>query len=170
MTAIERAALRARLVEDLHEARCTCGETPCSSGATADADAELSALAAATPGAEDAELLKLVEYAESSMGGMLGPFPSGRLIQHDLAAGIRSLWVERDEALGRLAETQTCVTHLDEQIKVWRSERDAYRAMVVELLASAYPNERDHPTMSKAWKCARALLANGSPSSDESKE
>lgn len=40
-------------------------------------------------------------------------------------------------------------------------ERDAYRAMVCDLLASATPNERDHPSMSRQWARARDLLKNG---------
>lgn len=40
-------------------------------------------------------------------------------------------------------------------------ERDAYRSMLCDVIASAVPNERDHPTMSKAWKSARELLKNG---------
>lgn len=41
------------------------------------------------------------------------------------------------------------------------AERDAYRAMVCDLLASAVPNQRDHPTMTKQWARARELLKNG---------
>lgn len=40
-------------------------------------------------------------------------------------------------------------------------ERDAYRSMLCDVIASAVPNERDHPAMSKAWKSARELLKNG---------
>jgi hypothetical protein len=46
-------------------------------------------------------------------------------------------------------------------------ERDAYRDMLEEVLASAAPNERDHPCMSKAWKRARELLKNGPVFTDE---
>lgn len=42
-------------------------------------------------------------------------------------------------------------------------ERDAYRAMVCDLLASASPSERDHPSMSRQWARARELLKNGPP-------
>ncbi len=40
-----------------------------------------------------------------------------------------------------------------------RRERNALRAMVVELLASAYPHPVEHPTMTATWAKARALLA-----------
>jgi len=42
-------------------------------------------------------------------------------------------------------------------------ERDAYRAMVADLLASAHPNRRDHPAMSKQWERAETLLRDGPP-------
>lgn len=37
-------------------------------------------------------------------------------------------------------------------------ERDAFRAMVEELLKSAVPHPIEHPTMTRAWARARALL------------
>lgn len=41
------------------------------------------------------------------------------------------------------------------------AERDAYRAMVCDLLASASPNALEHPTMTRQWNRARRLLRNG---------
>lgn len=38
-------------------------------------------------------------------------------------------------------------------------ERDAFRAMLVEILASAHPHPVEHPTMAAAWAKARELLA-----------
>lgn len=40
-------------------------------------------------------------------------------------------------------------------------ERDAYRAMVCDLLASAHPRHAEHPSMAKQWDRARDLLKNG---------
>lgn len=42
-------------------------------------------------------------------------------------------------------------------------DRDAYRAMLCDVIASAEPNRRDHPTMFAAWARARELLKNGPP-------
>lgn len=44
-----------------------------------------------------------------------------------------------------------------ERMKV---EREEFRAMVVRLLDSAHPNERDHLTMFPVWQAGRALLEN----------
>lgn len=41
------------------------------------------------------------------------------------------------------------------------SERDAYRAMVCDLLASARPHPIEHPTMTTQWARARELLKSG---------
>ena len=41
------------------------------------------------------------------------------------------------------------------------AERDAYRAMLRDLLASAHPHPTEHPTMTKQWERARELLKNG---------
>ncbi len=38
------------------------------------------------------------------------------------------------------------------------AERDQFRAMIVDLLASACPHPGEHPTMAQAWTKARALL------------
>lgn len=64
-------------------------------------------------------------------------------LQARLVAGCRACHAEEDAAIAMEAE------------------RDAYRSMLRDVLASAYPNERDHPAMSKAWKAARELLKNG---------
>jgi hypothetical protein len=37
----------------------------------------------------------------------------------------------------------------------------ALEAGLRNVLSSAHPNERDHPTMSKAWRWAEGLLSNG---------
>lgn len=37
-------------------------------------------------------------------------------------------------------------------------EAKEYRAMIEQLLRSAHPNPRDHPTMTRAWAAAEALL------------
>jgi hypothetical protein len=47
------------------------------------------------------------------------------------------------------------------ELRAMESERDAYRAMVADLLASAYPHPIEHPTMTKQWARARELLKNG---------
>ncbi len=41
------------------------------------------------------------------------------------------------------------------------TQRDAYRAMICDLLASASPHPTEHPTMTKQWDRARKLLKDG---------
>jgi hypothetical protein len=41
------------------------------------------------------------------------------------------------------------------------TERDAYRSMLCDLLASAHLHPTEHPTMTKQWARARELLKNG---------
>ena len=40
-------------------------------------------------------------------------------------------------------------------------ERDAYRSMLCDLLASAHPHPKEHPTMAREWDRARHLLKTG---------
>ena len=40
-------------------------------------------------------------------------------------------------------------------------ERDAYRSMLCDLLASAHPHPKEHPTMTREWDRARHLLKTG---------
>jgi len=69
----------------------------------------------------------------------------------------------------RLREVDLTVLPLTRNSREWNRkraldmehERDAYRAMVADLLASAYPHPIEHPTMTKQWARARALLKNG---------
>lgn len=51
-------------------------------------------------------------------------------------------------------------TLIDQTAKA-EAERDAYRAMICDLLASAYPHPVEHPTMTKQWARARELLKSG---------
>lgn len=51
----------------------------------------------------------------------------------------------------------------EQQITQLTRERDAYRAMLCDLLASAHPHPAEHPTMTKQWGRARALLKDGPP-------
>jgi hypothetical protein len=53
------------------------------------------------------------------------------------------------------------------QLQEAQAERDAYRAMVCDLLASAHPHPTEHPTMTKQWARARELLKNGPPHPDK---
>lgn len=53
------------------------------------------------------------------------------------------------------------IARLKEANSGLESERDAYRAMICDLLASAYPHPVEHPTMTKQWNRARELLKNG---------
>jgi hypothetical protein len=41
------------------------------------------------------------------------------------------------------------------------AERDTYRSMLCDVIASAHPHPDEHPTMTKAWERARELLKNG---------
>lgn len=43
----------------------------------------------------------------------------------------------------------------------FEKERDTYRAMICDLLASAHPHPKEHPTMTRQWARARELLKNG---------
>ena len=49
----------------------------------------------------------------------------------------------------------------EQESEVTLAERDAYRAMLCDLLASAHPHPVEHPTMTKQWARARELLKNG---------
>lgn len=48
-----------------------------------------------------------------------------------------------------------------EELTTATAERDAYRAMLCDVIASASPNKRDHPSMSKQWERATELLRDG---------
>lgn len=50
---------------------------------------------------------------------------------------------------------------LIEQVGKVEAERDAYRAMLCDVIASAHPNKRDHPSMSLQWDRAIAMLKDG---------
>ena len=115
---------------------------------------------------EDEQLREAVERVEESWAGCPPPDPRNALDRAGiLAAGIRSLWAreatlrsERDEAR---AEWQGA----DGKADAMEAERDAYRAMVCDLLASASPHPTEHPTMSRQWARARELLKNGASAS-----
>lgn len=78
--------------------------------------------------------------------------------------------IER-EAADLRAQLAKVRTDRDRMIAVhdeMERERDSYRAMLSDVIASAHPNERDHPSMSKQWARARELLKNGSsPAAEE---
>ena len=61
----------------------------------------------------------------------------------------------------KLARSAVSLATATERGRALEAERDAYRAMVCDLVASASPNPRDHPTMSKHWARARELLKDG---------
>jgi hypothetical protein len=54
--------------------------------------------------------------------------------------------------------TSTVEQALCERIAELEAVRDTLRAALEKVLASAVPNERDHPTMCVAWKAARGAL------------
>jgi hypothetical protein len=56
------------------------------------------------------------------------------------------------------------VTKLEGVSQQAETERDAYRAMLCDLLANAHPHPVEHPEMTRAWSRARELLKNGPPS------
>lgn len=69
---------------------------------------------------------------------------------------------------GALCDASTVVVEPYEQgIRDLTAERDAYRSALCDVVASASPNRKDHPTMHAAWEKARALLKDG-PSTEPS--
>lgn len=62
---------------------------------------------------------------------------------------------------GQYTEAHAQVTRLASALAEAERGRDAYRAMVADLLASAHPYPTEHPTMAAQWKRARDLLKNG---------
>ena len=56
---------------------------------------------------------------------------------------------------------------LREQLAAVQQREKVLTEALRKVLASAYPNERDHPTMSAAWKEARAALSSSTPSPSE---
>lgn len=52
---------------------------------------------------------------------------------------------------------------LAKEVEEREHERDTYRAMVCDLLSSAHPHPKEHPTMTRQWDRARELLKNGPP-------
>jgi len=69
------------------------------------------------------------------------------------------LRAEHKECKRLRAERSTLAARL----AVLEHERDAYRSMVCDLLASAHPHPVEHPTMTRQWARARELLKNGPP-------
>lgn len=51
----------------------------------------------------------------------------------------------------------------DGKAEAMEMERDVYRAMLCDVIASAHPYPKEHPTMTKQWARARELLKNGPP-------
>lgn len=76
---------------------------------------------------------------------------------HEISEGLLELLVQV-ERLQRIADIADVQTGLLERTTF---ERDAYRAMVCDLLASAHPHPVEHPTMTKQWARARELLKTG---------
>lgn len=68
---------------------------------------------------------------------------------------------ERDELLVKLQSAERSLSRTVAESHAAGVERDAYRAMVADLLASAHPHPVEHPTMTKQWARARELLKNG---------
>lgn len=58
-------------------------------------------------------------------------------------------------------EARRVEMHRRQQLTIATQERDAYRAMLCDVLASARPHPKEHPTMTKAWARATELLKNG---------
>jgi hypothetical protein len=81
---------------------------------------------------------------------------------HDIACrDARALF----EANKTIEELRVRVAELEASAEFWGRAaartsiaRDAFRSMLIEILASAVPNAREHPTMTKAWARARELL------------
>jgi hypothetical protein len=65
--------------------------------------------------------------------------------------------VSPDVVLSLLAELRK----LRRDLARTATERDAYRSMLCDLLASAHLHPTEHPTMTKQWARARELLKNG---------
>jgi hypothetical protein len=95
------------------------------------------------------------------------PEPDARAIEA-MTARIAELLSERARDAQAFASPGARIANLEHELADLResettvqAERDAYRAMVCDLLASAYPHPTEHPTMTAAWAKARALLKHG---------
>lgn len=84
----------------------------------------------------------------------------------DLARLLNIAKDERDAAEERLAAIDPTyqrdhTRQGQHSIAELTAERDAYRAMICDLLASAVPHPVEHPTMTKQWARAKKLLKEG---------
>ena len=84
-----------------------------------------------------------------------------------------ALVADRDRLAARVGELEKEASHPPGTVAGLRirerralNERDAYRSMVCDLLASAHPHPTEHPTMTAQWKRARDLLKNGPTTKD----
>lgn len=66
-----------------------------------------------------------------------------------------------DPFLCKVSSSREDVESLTAQIAALTADRDAYRAMICDLLASAVPHPVEHPTMTTQWNRARKLLKDG---------
>jgi hypothetical protein len=93
-------------------------------------------------------------------GGIAGgcSFCRTEAIEKDRA----DLMVTLARVSGALCDAGTVFVDPPERgIRQLAAERDAYRSALCDVVASASPNRRDHPTMHAAWEKARALLKDG---------
>ena len=81
------------------------------------------------------------------------------VVTRDQAMGVEVMAYDVLDAVDRIAELERQLSDVPHQLAA--IERDTYRAMLCDLLASAHPHPVDHPTMAKQWARARDLLKNG---------
>lgn len=82
-----------------------------------------------------------------------------------LTSEIRRLHSEKEEIIEtRSTEAdalRSALIIISDERDGFLRERDAYRSMIRDMMASACPNERDHPTMFRCWERAHELLKKG---------
>jgi hypothetical protein len=78
-----------------------------------------------------------------------------------MSGRVGALATERDQYRRDFAAMADRAAELACEVTAREKDRDDYRAMVADLLASAHPHPVEHPTMTKQWEHARELLKNG---------
>lgn len=113
--------------------------------------------AARTPLVKAARALSATWYAMSGKDDL-----ANRTIEviREVDALVDSRPIEKNAA-EKDGATHDAITEPAHAAEGVAAERDAYRAMIADLLASAHPHPTEHPTMTKQWARARELLKNG---------
>jgi len=115
-----------------------------------------------------ADALPINEDAERAITAALNKSPEGYVkrklgkarideLERELERWRHGQQIEGDYVCPNALEA----TNLRLQLSAAEAERDAYRAMLCDVLASAHPHPVEHPTMARQWARARELLKNG---------